>query len=162
MISEFQGKYRFLSNFYCASATLDGVVYPTVEHAFQAAKTLDPAEREKVRACKSPSDAKRIGRTVTLRNDWEDVKVGAMYDLVWQKFQHPDLKKLLLDTGTQHLEEGNHWNDHFWGVCPPGSGQGENNLGIILMDVRKALVNQDFDAWATDNNKRFAEAVLKI
>ena len=139
MISEFQGKYRFLSNFWYAKVTLDGVTYPTVEHAFQAAKTLYPAEREKVRACKSPSDAKRTGRTVTLRNDWEDVKVGVMYDLVWQKFQRPDLKNLLLDTGDQVIEEGNNWNDRFWGVCPPGSGQGENNLGHILMIIRHHL-----------------------
>ena len=157
MISEFHGKYRFLSNFWYASVVLDGVMYPTVEHAFQAAKTLDLAERKRVHACTSPSDAKRAGRTVTLRDDWEDVKVGVMHNLVWQKFQRPDLKNLLVDTGDQHLEEGNHWNDRFWGVCPPGSGQGQNQLGIILMDVRRALVSRDFDAWATDNNKHFVE-----
>lgn len=138
-ITEFQGKYRFLSNFWYAQVTLDGIAYPTVEHAFQAAKTLNPHERRRILGCVTPSDAKRAGRQVTLRDDWELIKVDAMRDLVWQKFQRSDLKRLLLNTGDQDIEEGNHWNDRFWGVCPPGSGNGKNNLGLILMDVRSRL-----------------------
>jgi ribA/ribD-fused uncharacterized protein len=120
--------------------TFDGVVYPTNEHAYQAAKSLDPAEREFVRTRVSPNMAKKAGRrNVTLRADWEQVKLKIMEDLVRQKFQDPELKKQILSTGTAELIEGNWWNDTFWGVC---NGKGENHLGRILMKVREELKNE--------------------
>jgi len=132
-IDSFQGPHRFLSNFWPAVVMLDGVEYPTVEHAYVAAKTLDPSARAQVAAIETPGAVKRFGRSLKLREDWDDVKLGIMSDLLRQKFTHPELRAMLTATGTQELIEGNTWGDTFWGVC---RGKGENHLGRILMAVR--------------------------
>lgn len=137
-IEHFVGDYRFLSNFFAAGVELDGVIYPSTEHAFQAAKTIDPAERAMVCSCRSPAEAKKAGRRVAMRADWLRVRVGVMEALVRQKFtRNLGLASLLLQTGDAELVEGNHWEDRFWGVC---RGEGENWLGRILMKVRAELV----------------------
>lgn len=138
-IDQFKDGYDFLSNFFLHPVTLDGVVYLSNEHAYQAAKTLNITEREFVKTRATPGLAKKAGRKVTLRPDWEQIKLTVMEDLVRQKFQDATLKKQLLDTGTSELVEGNWWNDRFWGVC---NGQGENHLGRILMEVREELTNE--------------------
>lgn len=136
-ISKFRGPYRFLSNFYSAKVTLCGETYPTVEHAFQAAKTLNCASRRMIRDCAAPGAAKRLGQCVKLRGDWEEVKVGIMTGLILQKFsEYGGLRKKLLATGDRMLIEENEWGDRFWGVC---RGSGENHLGKILMKVRQEL-----------------------
>lgn len=136
MIGRFQGSYRWLSNFAECVVRLDGVEYPTTEHAYQAAKTLDPVEREHVRSSKTPGVARRRGQKVTLREDWEDVKIPVMQDLLEQKFTKPHYTKLLLKTGNQNLVEGNTWGDQFWGCV---DGEGENHLGRLLMKLRETL-----------------------
>lgn len=136
-ISEFRGEHEFLSNFFPSTVHLDGASYPTVEHAFQAAKTLDPDERERVRTCTWPGGAKRLGKRVALRIDWEEAKLGIMESLVREKFADPDLRQRLLATGSRELIEGNRWGDTYWGVC---RGRGANHLGRILMKVRDELV----------------------
>lgn len=133
MIDSFRGKFRFLSNFYPSEVEYEGVKFPTVEHAFQAAKSLDAKTRRKFVSLETPGDAKRYGNDITLRNDWEAVKVPIMEQLLRQKFKDGDLKKRLAATGTQELIEGNTWNDRFWGVC---DGVGQNNLGKLLMKIR--------------------------
>lgn len=133
-ITSFSGKYEFLSNFYYSPVTYEGITYPTVEHAFQAAKTFDVTERRRISEMKTPGMAKRAGRRVLLRKDWEAVKFDIMKTLVTQKFEDEKLKQLLLDTGDEELVEGNTWHDTCWGVC---NGVGQNNLGKILMSVRK-------------------------
>lgn len=132
-INSFHGEYRFLSNFWPVDVTLDGVTYPSVEHAYVAAKTLDVAIRGEILMIELPGDVKRLGRKIKLRSDWEAVKLSIMTDLVRQKFARPDLRKLLAMTGKATLIEGNTWGDTFWGVC---KGVGENHLGKILMEVR--------------------------
>lgn len=166
MINRFTGRYRFLSNFYPAAVTLDGVTYSSVEHAYQAAKTLDAHIRlifishylclrcNKRQAyesygCKhcghrgvvfrpvTAGDAKRPGNTLTIRHDWFAIRVRVMEDLVRKKFTtHTELGNRLLLTGDEELIEGNTWGDRFWGVC---RGEGENQLGKILMKVRTEL-----------------------
>jgi ribA/ribD-fused uncharacterized protein len=107
-ITSFRDDYDFLSNFYPVEIRFENAVYPTVEHAFQAAKTDDPKERARVRACATPASAKSTGRRVTLRKDWETVKIGIMESLVRTKFtDHPDLREKLLATGERRLVEGN-------------------------------------------------------
>jgi len=142
-ISDFQGEYHFLSNFAPAPVMLDGVEFPTVEHAYQAAKTLEPSEREKIRGASTPDLARKMGRKLAKRPDWPEVKVEIMRDLVWQKFKnHPNLSKLLLASGDVELVEGNTWHDNFWGdcLCPRCSASpGQNWLGRILMEVRQRL-----------------------
>lgn len=139
MIDKFTGQYSFLSNFSAAQVFLDGQPYVSVEHAYQAAKTLDLQEREAIRALNGyeAAKAKKMGRRVTMRPDWEDVKIDVMTGLVRQKFTlHPSLRKKLLATEDQKLVEGNTWGDVYWGVC---DGKGENHLGKILMKVRNEL-----------------------
>lgn len=136
MILSFRDEYFFLSNFYPVEIKLDGIVYPNAETAFQAQKTLDVEERRKFSMLKNPVQAKRLGRKVKLRDDWEEVKLDIMTEVVSQKFlQHPHLIEMLLQTGDEELVEGNKWGDRFWGVC---KGVGENHLGKILMKIRDA------------------------
>ena len=137
VIDRFSEEYRFLSNFFDAAVEYDRISYPTVEHAFQAQKTEDRGEQRAIAAAGSPGAAKRMGRKVKLRRDWESVKVGIMRELVQLKFTtHPDLAERLLATGDAQLIEGNSWNDNFWGVC---GEHGKNWLGRILMEVREEL-----------------------
>lgn len=138
-ITLFKDDNGFLSNFYPCTVTLDGVEYPTVEHAFQAAKTLDPEVRQKIRDASTPGKAKRMGKALKLNMSvpaWNVVKVAIMYDLVKQKFSKEPFRTKLLSTGDAELIESNWWGDTFWGVC---MGKGENNLGKILMRVREEL-----------------------
>lgn len=137
-IDAFRGHYRFLSNYFSASVTYDGLLFPTVEHAYQATKTLDPEERERIRSYEKPGQAKRRGKKVVLRPDWEAVKFPLMEDLVSQKFtKNGHLGNALLATGDRPLIEGNTWGDRIWGVDEQGVG--ENHLGRILMKVRDEL-----------------------
>jgi len=115
VIDSFRGEYRFLSNFYPCPIVLEGDLYPSLEHAFQAAKSLDPAEREPVRLCVKPGDAKRAGRKVRKRNDWDDIRVSVMRELLFQKFNNGPLRQQLLATGDAQLIEGNDWGDVFLG-----------------------------------------------
>ena len=135
-IDRFRGPFEFLSNFHPAVVELDGMKYATVEHAFQAAKTLDSAERNWIAAAADAGVAKKRGRKVTLRSDWEDVKLSVMLDLLRQKFSDSHLGPYLAATGDVHLEEGNWWGDTFWGTS---RGHGENWLGVLLMHVRKEV-----------------------
>ncbi len=136
-IDRFTCDYDFLSNFHPSPIEVDGILYPTVEHAFQAAKTFVPEEKQGIAAAATPGRAKRKGRKVQLRPDWEQVKVGIMEELVRLKFAtHADLRERLLATGNAELIEGNNWNDTFWGVC---RGRGRNELGLILMKLRSEL-----------------------
>lgn len=138
MIDKFDGKYAFLSNFWSTRIIFDNESYRTVEHAFQAAKTFNPEEREKIKNANTPGKAKRLGRKVQLRPDWEDIKYTMMQSFVKQKFEDPKLKNNLLTTGDEELVEGNTWGDKIWGVC---DGQGQNLLGKILMQVREEAKN---------------------
>ncbi len=136
-ILEFFGEYRFLSNFYPAEFMWNNILWPTSEHAYQAAKAIDWNERLLLSKISNPGDVKRAGKLVSLRDDWQDVKVHTMYEIVYEKFrQNPILKQRLLDTGNRYLEEGNNWGDVIWGVC---NGVGQNNLGLVLMKVRDDL-----------------------
>ena len=141
VIDRFHGKYDFLSNFYPAPVKFERIEFLTVEHAFQAAKTDDRELRLTVANAPSPHAAKRMGRRLPLRSDWEAIKVGVMRELVRLKFStHPELRARLLATGQATLVEGNTWNDRFWGVC---QGEGRNQLGLILMEVRRELAEAD-------------------
>jgi len=139
-ILEFKGKYAFLSNFAHAEFMWDGIYWWNSEAAYQAAKVLDREARLRISMLINPVHAKKLGKRVAMRSDWEAVKYDTMHEIVLAKFtQNPHLKEELLATGDAHLEEGNTWNDRIWGVCPPGSGDGKNWLGLILMSVRETL-----------------------
>ena len=138
MINKFDGEYVFLSNFFpCVIIGEDEIIYPSVEHYFQAQKTNDLKKRQKIAKAKTPGKAKRMGRRVDLRPDWENVKDKVMLFAVRQKFKDPVLATLLLNTGDEELIEGNYWGDTYWGVDIDKGG--ENHLGKILMQVRIEL-----------------------
>jgi ribA/ribD-fused uncharacterized protein len=137
-IVSFSGNYRFLSNYYPVPPTPGGrLQFPTVEHAFQAAKTTSQPHQFAIINEPHPGRAKRIGRRVPLRPDWETITVNVMLSLLRWKFQGDYLRSLLLATGDAELIEGNTWNDRFWGQCPVGVG--ENMLGKLLMQVRSEV-----------------------
>jgi ribA/ribD-fused uncharacterized protein len=143
-VSGFFLRYRFLSNFWGADGKgeapleieLDGVIYPSVENAYQAAKTLDLAKRAYFETCSS-YDAKQEGKKLTRRPGWEKMKVKVMGALVRQKFAPgSELAAMLLATGEGYLEEKTRWPNPFWGVGPTG---GSNVLGKGLMTVRDEI-----------------------
>lgn len=140
VIYEFKGEYAFLSNFARCNVVYNGNIYPTVEHAFQAAKCLDLSIQKSFITLATPGDAKKLGKQVVLRPDWEQVKDGIMKDLLTQKFSHEPFRLQLLSTGNAKLIEGNTWNDTYWGVC---NGKGLNILGTLLMEVRDELRKSD-------------------
>lgn len=134
--------YDFLSNFYPSTIWVDGKSWPTVEHAYQAYKTLNEKSRELIRKSINPAIAKKLGRGVEIRQDWHVIKERLMRDFIRKKFESPFLADRLIKTGDAELIYGNTWNDRFWGVC---RGTGENWLGKILMDVRKELIQEITD-----------------
>lgn len=142
MINRFRDDNRFLSNFFPAEIIFDRIHFPDVEHAFVAAKTLDRELRKKIAKIPTPGKAKRFGRKLALRSDWDAVKEDIMHHLLrlkFNQFTHTDLHTLLLATGDQLLVEGNTWHDRFWGkcFCEEHEGEGKNRLGELLMVVRR-------------------------
>jgi ribA/ribD-fused uncharacterized protein len=144
-ITRFRGNYAFLSNFYSSPITVNGIAFPTVEHAFQAAKVrLDHPRRRDAQILiaehPTPAGAKRAGRSVTLRADWKTAHLPIMRRLLALKFADRRLRRLLMDTSDLPLIEGNDWKDTYWGVC---NGVGRNQLGVLLMELRAELQNYD-------------------
>ena len=139
----FRGEFAFMSNMYSVDFEWDGRMYHNSEAAFQSAKSLNPAERDRFSEMKG-AVAKREGKKVLLRGDWNDVKVDIMEEIVLAKFsQNPKLAQKLIATGDMELMEGNAWHDTFWGV-DAATGNGENHLGKILMKVRAILGGTDY------------------
>jgi len=138
-IDSFFGKHRFLSNHWPCKVVLDQVEYPSIEHAYVAAKTTDPNERQLFLEMNlTAGQAKRYGRILPLRQDWEDVKLSVMSALIEQKFaKGSELGQKLIDTYPHKLIEGNTWGDRYWGVC---NGVSQNWLGILLMSRRFDLM----------------------
>ena len=133
MIDKFRDQYRWLSNFHPVTIQVGEETYPSVEHAYMAAKCANPEDRKQFRnPTVTPGQAKRLGRGVKLRHDWESIKLDVMECLLRKKFLEPVLAQQLVGTGTAELIEGNTWGDRFWGV----DGTGENHLGKLLMKIR--------------------------
>jgi len=136
LIDKFRGEYAFLSNFFPTLTEFEGLTYLSSEAAYQAAKTTD----EKIRMNfiqMTGAESKRYGKTITLRDDWEDIKLDVMREVIFNKFSsNKELRDKLLKTGEAKLVEGNTWGDSWWGIY---SGTGENWLGRILMEVRDIL-----------------------
>lgn len=142
LIYGFQGRWRFLSNFYPVShgIAFAGILYPTTEHAYQAGKTFDKAERALIALALSPGEAKSLGEDVTMRHDWKETRLLHMEGVNRNKFRAgTQLAQMLIATGDAKLVEANTWGDTFWGRC---RGKGQNNLGLILMEIRDDLQQQ--------------------
>lgn len=131
------GEYRWASNFHICPVWFDGLLYTSTEAAYQSAKTLD-MEKRKEFTTMEPLESMRAGRalekTPYFRADWNDVKYDVMSSCIFDKFyRNMDLREKLLATGSKNIEEANHWDDIYWGVC---EGFGESNLGKVLMGIR--------------------------
>lgn len=139
MITNFRYRHSFLSNFYPAAIELENIIFPTAEHAYQAAKTAVPEEINSIITAATPAIAKQLGKRVHLRPDWSRQAPHKMFYIVRQKFiQHPSLMDLLIATGTEEIVEGNYWHDNLWGSCLCGRcSAGKNYLGRILMKIRQ-------------------------
>ncbi len=135
-IKGFFGDYRWLSNFHLCPVPYEGLTYPSSENAYQAAKSTEGSIRDLFLNV-SPSQSKYKGQKLHIREDWEQVKLQVMFDILESKFHYnPELKLALLSTDLKYLEETNWWNDKFWGVC---RDEGLNHLGRILMVIRESL-----------------------
>lgn len=156
IIDEFKGRYRFLSNFYPTPIDTGRRVYASIEHYFQAMKSwpgviieikengqiANKTVRQWVSEAPTPGEAKRRGRKINLRSDWEDIKIPIMKWGLQRKFTQETLAKNLLETHNKILIEGNWWHDNFWGECKCNKCKntlGENVLGKLLMEVRNEL-----------------------
>jgi hypothetical protein len=133
----FVGNYSFLSNFYPCIVRYKGRIFKCSEAAFMSEKTLDESQKDLI-SDMDAAESKKFGRKVKLRDDWEKVKCIVMKSVLTEKFkQNPILLNKLKQTGDKEIFEANYWNDRFWGCDPDGVGQ--NNLGKILMELRKEL-----------------------
>lgn len=135
-----RAEYGCFSNFWPGPYDIDGKSWPTTEHYFAAMKTLDSSNQEAIRKANTPGDAKGMGRVVTLRPDWEQVKYDVMLTALRAKFgNYPELKDKLLSTGDALIYEDSPY-DKVWGTGERGGvGSGQNLLGKALMQVREEL-----------------------
>ena len=131
--------YGWLSNSAPYPISLEGVMWYTAEHYFQAHKYHNELVQREIRKQRLPQEIAKVVRSarVRVKGDWDSKKLGVMQTAVRAKFtQIPDLKKLLLNTGdavlVDHSDEDSYWSDG-------GDGDGRNMLGVILMEVRDEL-----------------------
>ncbi|MES2328835.1 MAG: NADAR family protein [Bacteroidota bacterium] len=164
VIGSFQGNYRFLSNFWPCCIVWEGFPCPTLEHAYAASKTDDPAIKMMIRSCPTPGDAKEWLAVHNMKPSagWMiPKKLQVMEELLFLKFggREPFLTRALMATGDAELVEGNTWDDTFWGVW---NGVGENNLGRLLMKVRKTLFEEkaliEKHLSSTDTHQQLSDA----
>jgi ribA/ribD-fused uncharacterized protein len=138
----FFGPFRFLSNFHVVQIPYNGLVYPSTEAAYMSAKTTDRSIHKLLTQARNPSDARKIGKTLVLREGWDDMRLEVMEEVNRIKYSQTDyfdsmkLRDMLKVTTPAVLVEANWWGDTFWGEC---NGIGENNLGKILMKIRESL-----------------------
>ena len=169
-IHSFQGDYRFLSNFWLCTIVWEGLVYPSLEHAYAASKTDDPAVKEMIRSCPTPGEAKEYLAHHQLKpssNRTSQKKRKIMEALLFLKFggKEPLLTRALMATDDAELIEGNTWEDTFWGVC---NNIGENHLGKLLMQVRqrlfeeKALIEKHYPFTVTHQQLADATGIIKL
>lgn len=134
-IEQFAGEYRWLSNFWLVEIEYEGIKYPSVEHFYVAMKTTDIELRKEISELETSGKAKRFGRTMSIRSDWDDIKVQIMEYGLRQKYSQEPFKSKLLSTVGLDIEEGNTWNDTWWGVNLD-TGEGKNILGKLIMKIR--------------------------
>lgn len=155
MITDFRGKYTFLSNFFPSPFIYDGIEYPTNEHFFQAMKTEDSVQRRLISEARTPGLAKRMGRKAVLRPNWGEIKLDIMLYGLKKKFQDPALAAKLRTTHPKRLIEGNWWHDNYWGDCSCTKCKdipGHNMLGVLLEIVRGGReVWCECENWARTN-----------
>lgn len=143
MINSFNNEYGFLSNFWTSQITMRNRTYATVEHYFQAMKARTTKDHDNIRLQQTPGMAKHAGRTVEIREDWDNVKIAIMHEALEAKFNIPILRQMLINTQHRTIVEGNKWHDNYWGDCyceRCKDIKGTNVLGLLLMTIRSKLI----------------------
>jgi N-glycosidase YbiA len=127
----------FMSNFWPAKIYIYGCWWRWVEAPYQSQKTYNLAEKKLIWEATKPMQARDLGQTVTMISDWDQIKRTVMKECCLAKFlQHADLRKQLMETGTEELIEDSPV-DSWWGCGKDGTGQ--NVLGQVLMEIREEL-----------------------
>lgn len=141
MISEFKDEYNWLSNFFPVKIILNNIIYPSVEHAYMSEKSDDLLWKLYCSNSKNKAwQVKRKSKEIIYKTNWDEIKLNVMRLCVEQKFSVEPFKTKLIETKNEYLQEGNMWNDKFWGFCLK-TNTGENNLGKLIMDFREKLKN---------------------
>lgn len=136
-------EYGCFSNFSKHTVEIDGLVWPTTEHYYQAMKHTDESLKERIRQIKSCKVAKTLAYSAPAREDWEQIKFDVMRKAIRAKAdQHPEIKAKLLETGDDPLAEASPF-DYVWGTGKDGTGQ--NWLGKLWVELRESLTNQKRD-----------------
>lgn len=140
-INQFIGEHRFLSNFYESEMEYRGRTFKTAEHAYQWSKAVLSSDRDRILNAPTPGIAKRIGKSITILDIWDNIKVDVMFDILYAKFtQNKELEERLINTYGARLIEGNDWGDKFWGMY---NGKGKNILGNLLTLIRNLLLDKE-------------------
>lgn len=141
MIDDFSGKWECLSNFYMSEFVVNNIRYSSVVHAMQSSKTTDEFYSTTIRNASTPWEAKRLGRIIQIREDWDFIRPSLLKQFVTAKFtDNPLLRGVLLSTGSEELVYKNRSGDTFEGVY---KGMGQNRLGICLMQLRDEFVLEE-------------------
>ena len=136
MIDCFMHEFAFLSNY--ARILPESPV--TVEHLYQAAKAACPEDAARIMSAETPGDAKKVARKIKKVDNWNEIKLHIMFNLLLYKFSFEENRRKLLATGDEELCEGNIWHDNFWGDCHCEyciNKPGANHLGRFLMKIRE-------------------------
>lgn len=137
-IKFYTDKYYTFDNFSAHAVEYDGKIYPTSEHAYQAAKFQDSHIREAIRSARSPLQAKELANSKFKDSrdpEWENKKVDVMETVLRAKLaQHPEVAAALKQTGNNEMMEDSPV-DYFWGIGAEGTGQ--NMLGKLWMKLRE-------------------------
>mgnify|MGYP000154893838 CR=1 FL=1 len=141
-ILEFQGEYRWLSNFEPCLIILDNITYKSVEHAYMSARNDSPEWKMFCQKTQPPGKIKIASKSITDKDNWKTLKLSVMAYCLQQKFSQEPFKTKLLNTGDCYIQEGNNWGDTFWGVCLK-TNKGENKLGHMIMNIRLDLQNNE-------------------
>ncbi|AHX01153.1 hypothetical protein M316_0088 [Nitrincola phage 1M3-16] len=139
MIETFKKEpYTFLSNMYPCEVLYKGRVFKSSEAAYQSAKSGDENWKDWCASEDNPYLIKKKSRQVDIKEDWDEYKKKVMWNILKRKYSIEPLRSKLLETGDEFIQEGNWWGDKFWGVCLK-TGEGENYLGRMLMEIRRRI-----------------------
>ena len=140
-ITEFRGEFSWLSNFFPIKIEHDGIIYPSVENAYQAGKLINRKDREMFINI-TPGQAKKLWRNYPTYNLTEEFRLNLMYQLLSIKFNQEPFKSLLIATGDCNIQEGTKWFEPFWGK-QLSTGEGKNMLGHLIMQIRKQIMDSN-------------------
>lgn len=148
-IKGFFRDYRWMSNFHRCDVEYEGLIYPSSENAYQAAKVVE-SDRNGFLKC-TPSESKHLWKSKKLLHksaeEWDDAKLDIMRSVLVSKFtRNKELGNALVETAPKYLEESLNWHDIYWGkcYCETHKGDGESYLGKLLMEIRDSIISVNY------------------